>query len=247
MTASLNPEQYDNLFSSMSNDELFNALAENYASLIGQLQKYKDNPSQMPELDRNRLTSLLKACIQKTQKKPELLPPDNYFSELSQEDLQAVNERLSYEKKLLGALKTLHPHTAKDPLGKKDFIKVCETARNLPPHSLANVGKRIANGNHTLLTGNSPIKKIPFTYSDKRGVTTTVPLVYDNRYSDENEVLQNAIKELKEKNPLVDIQNPAKKEKHSSASDKTADKTNKTQSSTYRMSGRQIRNNSYRM
>lgn len=233
MTASLTPEQYDNLFSSMSNDDLFNAIADNYASLIGQLQKYKDNPSQMPEIDRNRLTSLLKACIQKTQKKPELLPPDNYFSELSQENLQSVNEGLSYEKKLLGALKTLKPHTTQNPLGKKDFIKVCETARNLPPHSQANIGKRIANGNRTLLTGSCPIKKIPFTYSDKRGVTTTVQLTYDNRYSDENEVRQDAIKDLKEKNPLAVVHTQKTKKKE--------------QQTTYKMSQAQIRSGSYRI
>lgn len=243
MTTFLTPEQYDNLFSSMSNDDLFNAIADNYASLIGQLQKYKDNPSQMPELDRNRLTSLLKACIQKTQKGPEALPSGNYFSELSQENLQAVNEGLGYEKKLLGALKTLRPHTTKDPLGKKDFIKVCETARNLPADSQADVRKRVASGRDTLLTGKNPIHNSPLTYSDKRGITTTVPVAYDSRYSDENEARQEAIKRLKDRNPLVDIKTPAQKEKLSSASDKT----NKTQNSTYRMSGAQIQNSSYRM
>ena len=238
MTTFLNPEQYDNIFSSMSSDEPFNAIAQNYTSLIGQLQEYKDNPSQMPEIDRNKLASLLKNCIKKTQKSPEPLPPNNYFSDISQENIQSVNEGLSYEKKLLSALKTLHPHTAKDPLGKKDFIKVCETARNLTSHSQANVGKRIANGNQTLLTGSNPVKKIPFTYSDKRGVTTTVPLAYDNRYSDENEARQDAIKELKEKNPLAIVHSQKTKEKK---------QPTPSQQTRHKMSRTQIIGGSYRM
>ena len=238
MTTFLNPEQYDNLFSSMSNDELFNAIAQNYASLIGQLQQYKDNPSQMPEIDRNRLASLLKTCIKKTQKAPESLSPNNYFSDISQDNLQSVNESLSYEKKLLGALKTLAPHTTKNHLGKKDFIKVCETARNLDNHNQANVGTRVANGRDTLLSGKTPLKRIPFTYSDKRGVTTTVQLAYDNRYSDENEVRQDAIKELKEKNPLAVV--------HSQETKKKEQQTTPKQT-TYKMSQAQLRGSSYRM
>lgn len=233
MTTYLSPEQYDNLFSSMSNDELFNAIAQNYASLVEQLQQYKNDPSQIPEIDRNCLASLLKNCIKKTQTSPESLPSNNYFTDIAQDNLQSVNEGLSYEKKLLGALKTLKPHTAQDPLGKKDFIKVCETARNLDSHSQANTAKRVANGKDTLLSGKCPIKRIPFTYSDKRGVTTTVQLAYDNRYSDENKERQDAIKDLKEKNPLAVVH--------------TQETKKKEQQTTYKMSQAQITGGSYRI
>lgn len=228
----LTSEQYDQLFASYNNDELFDAIAQQYTTLISKISQYKDNPSELPEIDRAMLSSLLKAGIKKTQCAPERITPSNYFSDIVQDGPNFVSESLGYEKKLLGAMKTLAPHTAKDKLGKKDFIRVCETARSLDSKSSAQVKKRIVSGLKTLLTQKSPIKTIPITYHDKRGRTTTIQEAYDSRFSDENEIYNDAYKRLKERNPLLDKVEPLKS--------KEQQKKTTRENSTYRLSAQQI-------
>ncbi len=234
MTEYLTREQYLKEFASMNNDELFNSIAQNYTTIVNKLQRYKNNPEQAPNFDKNLLSALLETCIKKTQK-PISTSPNNYFSNLIHANSQEANEALSYEKKLLGAMKNIIPHTAQDRLGKKDFINVCEKARNLDSNTHADIGKRIASGRDTLLLHKSPLKNFPLTYTDKRGITVTTYITYDARYSDADEAFNDALPEIKRKNPLATITHPtAKTERH-------------TTNTTYKLNGSQLKGGSYRI
>ncbi len=179
--------QYDEMFSHMSTDELFNALVEQYGQIICALENNKDTPDQLKSPNRDLLLALLKNCAIKSQSAPEQQDIAPYFKDrINTHD--AVNKHIVFEKKLLGSMKALARQPMSDKGGKLAFIRVCDTNRQIEGNQ--GLKEKIISGKDFLLQGKSPIKKSQVSYIDSNGTKTTQPVLYDSRYSTQTEAYE---------------------------------------------------------